>query len=324
MALQYRLHEPEDLPALRALWEAETGWGSITDTMWRRYVEEHPAGGSAIVVATDRDSREIVGEFVFVPSLVWVQGREVRAFRPAAPIVSKRARGAFANPMHHPAVAMYNYAAKALRERGDGVIYMVPDPRWVRFLKMFPMLAAGTFPLWQVPVPLDAPLALGDGHAAAPIAPDDPRVDALWASTREQYRCAVVRDARALGWRLGGGEYDVVGIERAGELVGLSASRAKGDRQWLICDVMARDEGALHAALAAAVNLGHARALADGDGPGAVRKATVLVTPRMEPVARALGFVRDAYDFPLMVHILDASLSKADLAPAHWYVSATD
>ena len=44
----------------------------------------------------------------------------------------------------------------------------------------------------------------------------------------------------------------------------------------------------------------------------------------MEPVLRALGFLRDAYDFPLVVHVLDPSLTRHDISPAGWYVSAND
>ena len=44
----------------------------------------------------------------------------------------------------------------------------------------------------------------------------------------------------------------------------------------------------------------------------------------MEPIVRDLDFVRDAYDFPLVVHVLDSSLSKEDLNPSQWYFSAND
>jgi len=44
----------------------------------------------------------------------------------------------------------------------------------------------------------------------------------------------------------------------------------------------------------------------------------------MEPVVRSLGFVRDAYDFPFVVHILDQTISIDDVAPPRWYISAND
>ncbi len=44
----------------------------------------------------------------------------------------------------------------------------------------------------------------------------------------------------------------------------------------------------------------------------------------MEPVVRGLGFVRDRYDFPFFVHLLDKSIDPADIAPASWFLSPND
>ena len=111
---------------------------------------------------------------------------------------------------------------------------------------------------------------------------------------------------------------------RGGELVGLSASRRKGE-QWLICDVLATDlRDSLRATLAATANLANAKAPVFKAAGKPVPKVTVLTTPAMEPIVRDLDFVRDAYDFPLVVHVLDSSLSKEDLNPSQWYFSAND
>lgn len=324
MKIAYRLHRDDDLEELRQLWASETNWGTPPLEVWRRYVVSGPLGGAAIVVATDESSGRIVGQFGFVPSLVSVNGRVVSAFRPSAPIVAKETR-AFrsANPLKHPAAAMYFYAVKALRERGDGLIYMVPDPRWLRFFKMFPGLQTGSFPLWQKPLPLAASLPLGPGYVAAPLERFDERVDALFHAMSAKYRCMVVRHGLALEWKVGNGDYEVLGVEREGELVGVVASRRKGDRQWLICDIVTADSGpALRATLAAACNLGDERARA-ADPRSPIAKAAVLLTPLMEPAARELGFQRDAYDFPLVIQVLDKSL-KEELAPKYWYLSASD
>lgn len=253
--------------------------------------------------------QEIVGQFAFLPSLVQVADRQVRAFRPAAPIIAKRVRFHSVNPLKHPAAAMYSHAVKALRARGDGLIYMVPDPRWMRFLRMFPGLLCGKFPLWSIPLPVAVPLALPAGLSAAPLTSWDTRVDRLWNVGSSLHGCQVVRNAVALSWRIGTGEYQVTGIHRGDELVGVVAARAKGDRQWLICDLLFADvDDALVGALAVAVNQGsEAAAAAPPEKP--IRKAGVLVTPIMERAVRRLGFTRDAYDFPLIIQILDRSIS---------------
>lgn len=325
MSLQYRLIEHGDLPALQRLWIEETEWGALTEHLWQRVVVEAPLGGVSGTVATDGATGEIVGQFAFVPSLVTVRGREYRAFRPGAPIVARSQRFRSANPLAHPAVAMYLHAVKALRARGDGLIYMVPDPRWVRLFKMFPKIQGGTFPLWRLDLPLAGELPMPEGYTAGLLTVlEDERIDRLWAAWSRFHDCAVVRDSRSLPWKLGIEDYTVLGIERAGELVGLVASRKKGPRQWLVCDVLAADDrDALRATFIAVVRLANERALcAEASKP--IGKVTVLVTPVMEPVLRALGFVRDAYDFPVIIHILNPAISKEDVAPSKWYVSAND
>ena len=123
---------------------------------------------------------------------------------------------------------------------------------------------------------------------------------------------------------MGGSCYTVLGVERGGELVGLVASRQKGEHQWLICDLLAASAGdPLRATLAAAVNVAHSRAL-EPAAAEPVRKAALLVTPTLEPAARDLGFAREDYDFPLVVHALDPRLPPEEVAPEHWYVSAND
>ena len=221
---------------------------------------------------------------------------------------------------------MYNYAVKALRARGDGLIYMVPDPRWLRLFKMFPFLRCGSFPLWQLPLPLGGPLPQGDGYSASRLTSfDDPRIDGLWERARRLHHCLVVRDTRTLPWKLGEPGYEVVGVECGGELVGLAAGRRRGDRQWLLCDVVTADAGdAMRETILAAVNVAHERALEAVATAKPIRKVAVLATPLLEPALRSLGFLRDAYDFPLVVHVLDRSLTRRDIDPARWYVSAND
>lgn len=324
MRLTYRMFQDDDFPGLQRLWEEATGWGGLTAEVWRRYADDAPLGGMACTVAQDRTTGKIVGQFAFIPSLVSVDGQVVRAFRPAAPIVGREARWAGLNPVRHPIAMMYGTAVRELRERGDGLIYMLPDPRWLRFFRMFPRLVCGSFPLWRMPLPLAAPLPLPDGYTAAPLAELDGRTDRLWDAAARLHACSVVRDARALAWKLGDATYDVLGVEHGGELVAVVTGRPKGDRQYLVCDVLFADPGEpLRAALAAACNRADERARAAPPEKPLV-KAAALVTPVMEPAARALGMERDRYDFPLVIDVLAPSLSRGQVAPDRWYVSAND
>lgn len=139
-----------------------------------------------------------------------------------------------------------------------------------------------------------------------------------------QYNCTIRRDARSLEWKIDRGDAVMTAVERDGVLVGVVVSRKKGDRQWIICDLLAADAGeALTMTLVAAINVANERALADPT-PAPLRKVGVLATPLMVPTLAQLGFKRDDYDFPLAVHLLDPSISKTEVAREQWYVSADD
>ncbi len=325
MALVYRMHAEADIPALVGLWAEHSGWDRLDAEAWGRRLIHTPFGPAAIALASDADSGRIVGQFAFIPSLIWVEGREVPAFRPFAPILSKEARGWQSdNPLDHPIAAMYRHGIETLGANGLGLVYMLPDPRWARGLRVLPFLQFGSFPLWSRPLPLSAPDVLGRGATAAPALPQGEAVDRLWSQAVRWHGCGVVRDSRGLPWKIGGGDYHVLGVRQDGELIGLVASRHKGDRQWLICDLLAADTGAaLRSTLAAACNVAHKNAR-DTPPDQPISKVAILATPVMQPALAELGFARDTYDFPLVVQVLDPSLDPAAVAPERWYVSAND
>jgi hypothetical protein len=324
VALDFRLHRAQDLPALQRLWEENTGWGTLTAELWKQHVEEGPLGGTAIVVAEERKTGKIVGEFAFTPTLAHVDGQELRGLRPGAPIVAKDYRFFGVNPFEHPAIKMYTAGLELLRDAGNALIHMVPDPRWVRLLKVFKGLATGFYPLWSRTLPLEEPLPLPPGHRVRPVELADPRIDRLWSCFSKLHRCSLVRDSRSLPWKLGRFGDTVQGVERGDELVALVASRSKGDRQWLVTDLMFNDgEDSLSAALAAAANLGDSRRL-EFDETRPLRKVGVLATPVMLSAVRELGFERDDYDFPLAVHVLDPGLTPSTVDPGAWFITPSD
>ena len=148
-------------------------------------------------------------------------------------------------------------------------------------------------------------------------------MDALWEAAREWMGVQLVRDGRVLPWKVGRGDYTVTAVERANTLVGLVASRQKGDRQWLVCDLVAADEPALRAALAAAVNEGHrAATAAPADRP--VHKVSVLGSGPTDAAARALGLTPETYKFVLFTERLDETIPEEAAAPARWTVCPND
>lgn len=324
VSLTYRMAGESDYPALIEIWNEHRDWGEMKEEFWS-FLMHPPFGDTRVAVAIDADSGSIAGLLLFIPSRVQLDGHEVRALRPGAMLLRPHLRGIRSADMSKlPFIAMFNHGLAALQSSDVSVVYMVPDPRWARLFKMFPNYTSASFPLWSLPLPLEHEFSLTSGYTAHVGHADDQRVPKLWAASSRLHGCSVVRNEESLMWRVGNGAYTLTAVERGRELVGLVASIAKGDRQWLMCDLLVADAGeALRNTLAAACNVAHRQAqTADGEKP--LIKVAVLVTSVLEPAVRTLGFTRDAYDFTLFVNLLDPSVSSDRAAPSRWYLSAND
>lgn len=327
MKLEYRMRREGDREPLIRLWSEHSGWGDADDPFWSYLFEDAPEGPAEIVVAEDRSTGGIVGQLAFLPVRVAVGGRRVRAMRPIAPIVAPGARSSLRlpNPFKHPIVAMYRHGARVVRDQGCPMLYALPDPRWRRMLEAFPFFQVGQFPL------LSRPLSSGD----VPGVPGETttrsfdgwgsEVDDLWREWARRWECSVVRDSGYLEWKVGQGDYYITTVERDGGLVGLVASRQKGDRQWLICDLLAADEGdATRSTLRAACSLAHREAAARGAGEMPIEKVAILAPERLRPLLAELGFEPEAYRFSFLVQPLGGVLDADAVAPERWYVTAND
>lgn len=322
MKLIYRMNTKDDEEALVKLWCEHGGWDQIDAETWSNRFMKSPSGPASIALAVDQATDEIVGQFAFIPSTISISGREVNALRPFAPIMSKNTRGLLGKG--HPIVSMYWHGIESLKAQGDGLIYMVPDPRWLRFFRMFPFLQCGSFPLWSLPLPLTGPFSLGSSYSVNYLEAWNIEIDALWEKFSLLHRCSVVRNSQTLPWKIGNGDYTILVIRQEEKLVGLIASKKWGDRQWLICDLLVDDTNkSLYATLVAVTNFANSQSIsATPDSP--ISKVAILATPPMENILRKIGFSRDAYDFPIVVHCLDDSIAKEDIALVNWYVSAND
>jgi hypothetical protein len=323
--LKYRLYRPEDMPCIHRLWEQETEWGALTQETLERWAANADLP-LLIVVAVD-ENEAVVGQLDLVPTRVLVGEQVVQAYRPMAAILSKSVRytAPSAASLTHPVVAMFKAGIRLMREHGAALMYMVPNPGWVRALHRVPYLSVGSFPLWSLSLPLKSSMDLGSGFCVGVLDAGDERIDALWHHASRHYRCQIVRDRRGLEWKFTDPDTaSILGVERDGELAGLVVSTLRGDRQWLVCDLLTLDTGdAMRATIAAAVNEGHNRCLRT-EPHKPLHKVAILATPLMQPVLHHLGFQQDNWSFPLVTASFSDRLCRDDVAPEGWYVSATD
>jgi hypothetical protein len=318
------MHNAADRDELVRLWSEQSGWDVVDGETWERRFLNTPYGESAIALTVDKDSGAIVGQCIFIPTVVSIGRRQVRAYRAFAPLLDDKLRGvSLLNPFRHPLYRMYKFAVDFFSQNGVSLVHMIPDPRWLRAFQILPNFQIGKFPLWSLKLPLAKPFKLPTGCEIQEIRPDDERLNELWQKTSEFYDCAIVRNAKFLPWKTSHGNYFYQSVFRGDELIAFVASVFKQrDKQWLICDVLAIDTESLEAAISIACNSADIFRLKNS--AETVNKIAILTTDMMLPIVQKLGFYRDEYDFPFVIHLLDRAIPKETVARSRWYLSAND
>ena len=321
--LTYRLFEDGDLPGLLRLWEG-AGWGTLAPEQWRAWFVDGPQGPSLVTVGVDGRG-EVAAQEMFAPSRAVVGGREVRALRVSAPIVSERLRGESLNNGAHPVFGLLRVAEAEAAARGFSVIYSLPEHAWLPVFRRLPRFglrpfaeaayACATLPLEAAHAPEVERAA--QGLEARGVAEFGDEYEQLWQEARESFPidCGVVRDPGWLRFRNSGRIAVEVRERASGRLVGYSATKKQTG---LVADLLAREPGELKNVLAATL-----RRL-DAERPSALTHLKVMRTPALAPALDALGFELNDYRFAFTCNALDSAFAPDDVAPDRWYILPGD
>jgi hypothetical protein len=325
MNTTYRMYAPNDIDALVQFWKENAGWDQIDRKEWERRFHGTPYGNASVAIAEDMDSGSIVGQFLFIPTVISIDGKEVKGFRPFAPVVKESVRAELGLlTLMEIVLKMYNYAMDEFKKDGVGVIHMLPDPRWAKAFEFIPDAQVDYFPLWSLNLPLQQKFSLPDAYTVSPIQPNDERINILWEKNSKLYGCIFPRNTVTLPWKTSHGNYQTLGVFHKDELIGVSVSIVKAnDKQWLICDIITSDgEEAMEATVKATCN--KAQDFIEANEEATIHKIAILATPLIQKKIEGMGFKNDHYRFPIVIQALDPSLTKEEVAPQRWYASAND
>jgi hypothetical protein len=309
-ALTYRLVEEHDVPALLRLW-AEAGWGTLTEDVWRHWFVETPHGRCVVAVAVD-EGGEVVAQEMFTPSLVSIDGREVRALRVSAPIVSASIRGISLRHPDHPVFGLYRTAVEAASAQGFGVLYSLPEYGWLPIFRLIPGFAEAVYPC--VAVPLDAHQ---DSNAfVGRSAEYNDEYDRLWLSARETFpiHCGVVRRHEWVRFRNSGRIAVEVRDTSDGSLTGYASVKKQTG---LLADVLARSPDELPHVLNATV-----RWLARNRG--GLTHLKVMQTPALAAALEGFPTEPVDYRFAFTCRTLGDALPAEAIAPERWHAMPGD
>lgn len=318
--IAFRQAERRDMQAIQKLWNENTTWGELKEETLRERVFEDP-NKPLLLLAHDEKSHDLVGQFLFVPSLLWIRGHYKHAYRPAAPIVAKGWRNFGLNPLNHPVLRMYREGCTQLKSQGSPLIYMVPSATWTRLFKIFPEYKVGKFPLFKLSTD-ERSAQIPSGISFKELSAFGQKVDILWDKFKELHSISVARNSSALPMKIRDSGATTISVEKGSELIGLLCMKRK-DRQWLINDIMFADADDSLAALGeVALYYGQMHNRRHNTG---LEKVSLLATKLMIPTLTKVGFTEDSYSFPLVVQTLtDGSDEYGDLSPEEWFVAAGD
>ena len=325
--LTYRLFEERDLPSLLRLWE-EAGWGTLTTEQWREWFIETPYGACLVTVAVDGGGK-VVAQEMFTPSVMSVDGREVRALRISAPIMHKEIRGGSLRRGEHPVYSLCKTAVEAASALGFGLIYSLPEHGWLPIFRLFPSFGLPRFAEADyscVALPVEASCddttPFGDERLVAhPVAEFHEEYDELWRSAKETFpiNCGVVRRRDWLRFRNGGRICVEVRDTSDNSLVGYTATKKQTG---LLADILARDPRELERVLAATL-----RWFASARGrsvPEAMTHLKVMRTPVLASALEGFGGEIVDYKFAFTCATIDAALPPETIAPERWHVMPGD
>src|SRR5688572_30628633 len=84
--LTFRPYQKKDIGQIIQLWEKHSGFGGISESTFEQWFINTPFDPCEIIVA-ENEENNIIGQMVFMPSRIMVNGRVVKSMRVAAPII---------------------------------------------------------------------------------------------------------------------------------------------------------------------------------------------------------------------------------------------
>ena len=326
MAFSYRMGTQKDYELLVQFWCENSGWDMLDRNGWEQRFINTPEGPSALALGTDSQTGEILSQFFFIPTAITVGDKIVRGYRPFAPVIKESIRNQGTSALQEMIQGMYLLAVATLGNTGGSLIHMLPDPRWIRVLQRWTFFQVSSMPHYSFPIPLGKPLALPPSYSVEAIEVSDPRIDGLWDKARQTYGCMIARNRKTLSYKISHGDVKLMGISYESRLVGLFASMLKSkDKQWIILDLLSEDGAeSLEMTLTAAVLFANEQYLSLPEEERSFNKVAVLATPLMQPTLEKIGFSKEKYDYPVLIHLFDPTISPEEVAPERWYFSAND
>lgn len=321
--ITYRLFEEKDREAIRNLWKEESGWGGITSEQFDTWFINTPHGKCLIVVA-ENENDTIVGQIIYSPSRMIVDGREIKTLRVSSPILSSNFRMNNIRDYNHPAFAMIRAGFDFAYEEGYQYAYGFPAYGWLGLLRLFPRVMpnpsdTASYDCFAISLD-DSQVFLSASDELKVIATNNftEEYDALWedAVIQMPVRCGIVRKANWLNYINGS---HLILETRSVTNNGLVGYMAINKQSGLIVDAFARNIQYLEKVFQQSVNALHQSN--PQKLPVNFTKLKGMLTYITDPIVSKIGYETDSYRFAFGGYLLDKNIPFENLQASQWYMT---
>ena len=132
--IKYRPYEKNDVSQILALWKNSSDFGSLSQEIFETWFLKTPYEKAEIIVA-EHEQNQLIGQMVFMPTRMVVNGQLVKAMRIAAPILNTNYR--FSEASAHPIFEMFLKGIEHARNNGFSLAYIFPARGWLRAIEMY-------------------------------------------------------------------------------------------------------------------------------------------------------------------------------------------
>ena len=321
--ITYRLYTEEDREAILQLWKEESGWGAITVSQFDSWFLNTPYGKCLIVVA-ENENNTIVGQIIYSPSRMIVNGNEIKTLRVSAPILSSNFRQGNIRSDDHPVFLMMSEGFRIAYEAGYQYTYGFPALGWLALLRLFPKFLPNpseTVSYDCFAISLETPQTfkgLENTYTVKVAESFTEEYDVLWNEAVQQMpvKCGIIRNAAWLNWISGGHLNLELRTTNENKLTGYMTVKKESG---LITDVFATSIEDVEKVFNYVVSGLHYQ----ND-----KKITVdftqlkgMLTNITTPVVESIGYTKDNYRFAFSSYLLDTNIPFEKVQADQWYMT---